>query len=125
MSRAALLAILLLPTPLLADWPQWRGPARDGLDPQSPSLVQQLPEEATSRKQRAAIGAQALQHARDIDAAAARISMHLAAAQLVLGRNPLRARRQVDRRVRRDGEDGGGAHAAFAALPSRFSVSAT
>jgi outer membrane protein assembly factor BamB len=45
MFRYLLPTLLLLPAPLLADWPQWRGPHRSGVDPQSPRLIKQLPEE--------------------------------------------------------------------------------
>src|SRR4051812_11977128 len=35
---------LALSTSLQADWPQWRGPHRDGVDADSPPLVRELPE---------------------------------------------------------------------------------
>src|SRR4051812_39824815 len=44
-SHLTALALLLCAlTPVSADWPQWRGPQRDGVDADSPALLRDLPE---------------------------------------------------------------------------------
>jgi outer membrane protein assembly factor BamB len=43
MTRACILALLLCSAAHGADWPQWRGPQRDGIAPDSPRLVRALP----------------------------------------------------------------------------------
>jgi len=44
-SLAVVVAVFVCSSPLVADWPQWRGPNRDGAAPHSPSLVSSLPAE--------------------------------------------------------------------------------
>lgn len=44
-ARIWLVAGLCLPAWSLADWPQWRGGSRDGVDATSPPLIKELPEE--------------------------------------------------------------------------------
>src|SRR5262245_20260153 len=41
--RPAIAAALLVPTVAAADWPEWRGPGRNGLVERSPALVSSFP----------------------------------------------------------------------------------
>jgi outer membrane protein assembly factor BamB len=44
-ARVCLLALFCVPAWVQADWPQWRGEGRNGVDRNSPKLVTQLPDE--------------------------------------------------------------------------------
>lgn len=46
--RFVCFVVAILPGLLAADWPQWRGPARDGAAPTSPSLIGSLPSDGVS-----------------------------------------------------------------------------
>ena len=67
--------------------------------------TQQLPGEAADRQDRLHVAAEALDHARDIDAAAAGIAARRRAAQLAHGHDPVDRGREVDRRIGRQGDD--------------------